>query len=99
MRLQTSRSRYSKWVTRFGALAAAVLFSIPVAAQTTGTITGSVVDKSGRAPLNGVQVSVDGTQRGALTDARGRYTISGVPAGARTVRVTYIGYRTETQPV
>lgn len=99
MHLQTSRRLYSKWVTRFGALAAAVLFTIPVTAQQTGSVTGTVVDKSGRAPLNGVQVSVDGTQRGSLTDARGRYTITGVPAGARTVRATYIGYRTETSPV
>ena len=100
MHLQTSRSLYSKWCTRFGAIAAAILLTIPVSAQQgTGSVTGTVVDKSGRAPLNGVQVSIDGTQRGALTDARGRYTITGVPVGARTVRAQYIGYRTETQAV
>jgi TonB-dependent SusC/RagA subfamily outer membrane receptor len=80
-------------------LVLAVALAWPVAAQQTGSITGTVVDKSGRQPLNGVQVSVDGTTRGGLTDARGRYTIAGVPAGQHTVRATYIGYRTETQQV
>jgi TonB-dependent SusC/RagA subfamily outer membrane receptor len=76
-----------------------MLVALPLAAQQTGTVTGTVIDVSGRAPLNAVQVSVDGTQRGAVTDARGRYTIAGVPTGQQTIRVTFIGYRTETQTV
>ncbi|MGH7468753.1 MAG: TonB-dependent receptor domain-containing protein [Longimicrobiales bacterium] len=81
-----------------GLILAAAL-ALPVAGQQAGSITGTVVDKAGRQPLNGVQVSVDGTTRGGLTDARGRYTIAGVALGQHTVRATYIGYRTETQQV
>jgi TonB-dependent SusC/RagA subfamily outer membrane receptor len=75
------------------------LVTIPAAAQQTGSVTGTIVDKSGRQPLNGVQVSVEGTQLGALSDARGRFTITSVPAGTATLRATYIGYRTESQTV
>ncbi len=89
----------ARWVGSLGGLITAVLMSLPASAQQTGTVTGAVLDKSGRQPLNGVQISIDGTTRGALTDARGRYSIAGVLAGQITVRATYIGYRTETQPL
>jgi TonB-dependent SusC/RagA subfamily outer membrane receptor len=85
------------WVAPLAALAAAILFAVPVQAQ-NGAITGTIVDKSGRSPLNGVQVSIDGTGRGTVTDARGRYTIPGVPPGTVTVRATMIGFRTEMKP-
>ncbi|MGH7459472.1 MAG: TonB-dependent receptor domain-containing protein [Longimicrobiales bacterium] len=73
------------------------LVTMPAAAQQTGSVTGTVVDKSGRQPLNGAQVSIDGTQLGTLTDARGRYTITNLPAGSIVLRATYIGYRSESQ--
>jgi TonB-dependent SusC/RagA subfamily outer membrane receptor len=98
MHLHTPSRRASRLFSSLGSLVAAVLIALPVSAQ-TGSVTGTVVDKSGRQPLNGVQVSVDGTQRGGLTDARGRYTITGVPLGARTLRATYIGYRTEPRQI
>jgi TonB-dependent SusC/RagA subfamily outer membrane receptor len=74
------------------------VFAVPVQAQ-TGTISGTIVDKSGRSPLNGVQVSIDGTGRGTLTDARGRYVLPGIPTGTVTVRAIMIGFRTEMKEV
>jgi TonB-dependent SusC/RagA subfamily outer membrane receptor len=68
-------------------------------AQNLGTVTGVVRDRSTTQPLNGVQVSVLGTQRGGVTDARGRFLIPAVPAGAQTVQAVFIGYRSETQEV
>ncbi|HUF51833.1 MAG TPA: TonB-dependent receptor [Longimicrobiales bacterium] len=97
MRSHVSHSRSARRM--LGGLLAAVLVAAPAAAQQTGSIVGTVVDKSGRQPLNGAQLQVDGSPRGALTDGRGRFTIVNVPAGQVTVRVVYIGYRTETQQV
>src|SRR5262245_35675235 len=88
----------SRWVTTLGGLLAAVLLTLPVGAQ-TGSIVGQVIDKTGLQPLNGVQISIDGTQRGTLSDARGRFSIASIPVGSYTLRATYIGYRTETRPV
>lgn len=82
-------------------LALTALLALPsfLAAQQTGSITGTVVDATNQQPLSGAQISVEGTQRGALSDARGRFLILRVPTGPQTVRVTYIGYATQTQEV
>ncbi len=87
-----------RWRTCLGGLFAVLFWAVPVAGQ-TGTVTGTVVDQATRQPLNGVQVSVEGTNRGGLTDGRGQFTIPGVPAGQHTVEVVFIGYRTEQQTV
>src|SRR5687767_5181621 len=94
MGLRAPSRRRAAWLSSCAALMAAIVFAGPVQGQ-AGAVTGTVVDKSGRSPLNGVQVSIDGTGRGTVTDARGRYTIPGVPPGAVTVRATMIGFRTE----
>jgi TonB-dependent SusC/RagA subfamily outer membrane receptor len=81
-----------------GGLVAVLFWASPGVAQ-TGTVTGTVVDRSTNLPLNGVQVSVVGTNRGGLTDGRGRFVIPSVPAGQQTVEAVFIGYRTGQEQV
>ena len=59
----------------------------------TGTITGTVVDAEGSAPVAGAQVFVAGTVIGTLTDGAGSYSLPNVPAGEQVVTVRLIGYR------
>jgi TonB-dependent SusC/RagA subfamily outer membrane receptor len=80
-----------------GALALLLANPDPVAAQTTGSVRGQVMEASTMQPLVGAQVSVTGTQRGGLTDSNGNFLITGVPAGQVTVRVESIGYRSVVQ--
>jgi len=82
----------------FGGGLAVFLLAAGTEAQ-TGTVTGTVIDRSTNQPLNGVQVSIVGTQRGGLTDGRGRFLVVQVPAGAQQVQAVFIGYRTESKPV
>jgi TonB-linked SusC/RagA family outer membrane protein len=70
-----------------------------VAAQETGRITGTVTNAANARPLDGAQVSIDGTTLGALANAQGRYLILNAPAGTHTLRVTMIGFGTERQEV
>jgi TonB-dependent receptor len=70
--------------------------TIPAAAQTSvpvgsGTIEGRVVDSTSGDPLPGAQVVVSGTTAEASTDRDGRFRLAAVPAGDRTVVVTYLG--------
>ncbi len=92
--------------TRFGqvlALAAAVAVlgaaAAPLAAQTTGSVSGRVTESGSQRPLNGAQVTVVGANRRAVTDATGAYTIANVPAGPARVRAELIGHSASEQAV
>lgn len=80
-------------------LAACLLVAMPVAAQETGTVTGTVTSIGTGEPLPGVQVTIEGTGLGTLTQANGRYLLLRVPAGTQTLRADLIGYGTLTQSV
>ncbi|HEX9106388.1 MAG TPA: carboxypeptidase-like regulatory domain-containing protein, partial [Longimicrobiales bacterium] len=60
---------------------------------------GRVIDADTHEPLANAQVVVVGTQRGSLTNSDGRYVIPQVPSGARSIRVTLLGYSERGQPV
>ncbi len=86
------------------ALAAAVLGlslagAVAAVAQQTGTVVGQVTDAGTSKPLASAQVFIVGTQRGALTNAEGRFVIPQVATGARSVRVTLLGYAEGTRAV
>lgn len=82
----------------FVALAAALAPS-RASAQTSGSVTGQVVDRNTRQPVPDAQIFVAGTQRGTVTNQQGRFTINGVPAGAREIRVRRVGYGAATTTV
>src|SRR6266516_518578 len=83
----------------------AVLFAVSfaasptaLAAQQTGTVSGTVLATKDGAPLSGASVVVVGTARAALANAQGRYHLS-VPAGTATVKARLIGYESADQQV
>lgn len=61
-------------------------------AGTTGKIKGKVIDKENKEALIGANVAIDGTTLGAATDVDGGFTILNVPAGAYTIKATFVGY-------
>jgi TonB-linked SusC/RagA family outer membrane protein len=82
-------------------LAALWLLATPAAllAQGTGSVRGTVVDAATQRPLSGVQVVVQGSTLGVLTDAQGAFQIANVPAGARVVRASMVGYAAREERV
>ena len=68
------------------------------AQATTGTVSGRVTDAK-KEGLPGVTVLIEGTSVGGSTNADGTYTIPGVPAGAHTLVISFIGYSTSRVPV
>lgn len=69
-----------------------LFFASQLLAQTTGKVSGTVIDSKTKEPLIGVSVVLVGTNKGASTDVDGYYVILNVPPGTYTVRATYIGY-------
>lgn len=71
-----------------------------VNAQETGSITGNVIDKSTRAPIEEAGVSLYSITdsinviTGANTDPAGNFTISNVPVGEYYAEVNLVGYST-----
>lgn len=61
-------------------------------AQSTGRITGTVVDAAGGRPLAGTQVTIRGSAAGSVSSDDGRFSIANVPAGPQMVEARHIGY-------
>ncbi len=89
--------RLAGWVCTLALFAA--LHVQTAAAQETGRITGQVISGQSMRPLEGAQVSIEGTGMGGLANAQGRFLLLNVPAGSYQVRVTLIGYGTARQQV
>lgn len=69
-----------------------------VYAQTTGSVGGRVTDdKSEGVP--GATVLIEGTSLGSSTNVDGTFNIQNVPAGARILVVSFVGYNTVRLPV
>ena len=75
------------------------LVSAGAAFGQTGTITGTVTDAKTGDALPGANVLVVGTNYGSATNAQGKYEIDNVPTGTQSVRVTFIGYNTQTHKI
>lgn len=72
-------------------LLAPQLFAPMLYAQTSGKLSGRVVDEKGEA-LVSANVIIEGTSLGAATDIDGYYSILNIRAGTYTVVFRYIGY-------
>lgn len=64
-----------------------------------GTISGHVVDKETGEPLVGVNVIIKGSQRGMQTNKSGAFDFVNMAPGSYTIRVQYMGYKSEEQTV
>jgi outer membrane receptor protein involved in Fe transport len=68
------------------------LCALPVQAQSTGKVAGTVTDARSGEPLIGVNVLVDGSTQGAATSIDGYYNIVGLRPGTYTLLFRYIGF-------
>jgi len=76
-----------------------VILFLPAIAFGQGTLSGAVVDSVTNDALVGANVQLRGTGLGAASDLEGNYRITNVPAGAYTVRISYIGYKAKEMKV
>jgi hypothetical protein len=67
-----------------------------VYSQNVGSITGTVTAKVNGAPLQGVNVIIEGTRFGATSSVDGAFTIANVPPGGYRLQFSFIGYKEKT---
>lgn len=65
-----------------------IFFLIGLSSQSTGKVTGRVVENISRQPIPGVNVILEGTQIGSATDIEGKIEISNVPIGNYQRRIS-----------
>jgi outer membrane receptor protein involved in Fe transport len=88
-------------VLALASLLTALLFTRPAAAQTTGTIVGTVVEKDSGNKLSGVTVMLQGPQgeQGTVTGDDGSYEFTALPLGRYLVRFYYADVAVEQPEV
>ncbi len=72
-----------------------IIFSTSVLSQQTGGITGTVTDGVTGNPLQGANVSLDGTPLNTQTDRSGKFQLLNIPGGAKTISISYLGFETK----
>jgi hypothetical protein len=68
------------------------LISQTTAPETTGSITGVIVDSKDNRPIQGALIELAGSNISAVTDNNGRFEISNLDAGTYIIYASYIGY-------
>ena len=73
----------------------AALFLTMGTALAQTKVSGTVLSQEDGQPIIGAAVKVDGTSTGMLTDVNGRFSLA-MPAGSKTITVSYLGYEPKT---
>ena len=68
--------------------------SAPTAPNGEMTVAGTVISSADNQPIVGANIYIEGTNVGTTTDAGGNYKLT-VPASAKTVTVSFLGYDTK----
>src|SRR5256885_10827123 len=63
--------------------------------DTTAAIRGSAISDFNGRPLAGVMISMPEVKKFVVTDSDGQFALAGLPAGKRSIRVSYQGRQTE----
>lgn len=77
---------------RSGIVVLLMLVTSPLWAQSSGSISGKIADKTTKQPLEDAVVVVAGTSLGATTDAQGRFHIDNVAENVYKLEVHFVGY-------
>lgn len=64
--------------------------------QTSGAISGTILDRNTQKPVIGASVEVQPSKTGTSTDSLGRFRITGLTPGSYSISITAIGFADKT---
>lgn len=70
-----------------------MLLALPMAAQTTGALTGRVVHDATNQPLAGVEVSIPALSRTAISDSSGRFALRDMASARYQIVLRKVGFQ------
>ena len=73
-----------------------MLAGSPLAAQSSGRVTGRIIDAQSGTGLPDVGIQIVGTTLGTMSGVNGHYSIGAVPSGTVTIQVRRVGYAPKT---
>ncbi|MEW6413549.1 MAG: carboxypeptidase regulatory-like domain-containing protein [Candidatus Zixiibacteriota bacterium] len=94
-----------RWVILRNITAATIVVVISVLlistghAESSGTITGVIIDAGSGVRVSGASVMLVGTNRGVLSDSEGRFSLEGVTPGYHEISITHKDYHSTKVPV
>jgi hypothetical protein len=62
----------------------------------TGILTGTILNASTQAPINGATIVVNGTKIGSRSNSQGKFTLRSIPVGIISIKATAIGFEPRT---
>ncbi len=71
-----------------------LIIAFPLYGQTTGKLSGRIIDQTSGKPMLGVNVLIESTAIGAATNKDGEFVMINVPPGNYNVIARMIGYKT-----
>jgi iron complex outermembrane receptor protein len=92
-----AESVFDSFVNRTALLCLSLLLPAALCAQTPGSIQGTIVDASTRAPIAAARVVLVSAHLEELSHADGRFHFDRVPPGRHTIRIERIGYATTSR--
>lgn len=96
-KLTTFRLKLKKLLTTsLLCLVLLLVMNLNLSAQSTGTISGRIIDGSSNEELIGANALIIGTNYGSSSDIEGKFSIKFVPAGKYKLKISYISYKTVT---
>jgi outer membrane receptor protein involved in Fe transport len=96
------RFRLSEFQKSFRLLLLAVAFGLFLTAsvaqaQSTGSVSGTIIDQKSGESLAGTNVFIKGTNMGAASGVDGSYRIMNVPPGRYIISANYVGYHSKDE--
>jgi len=61
-----------------------------------GVLSGTILNASTQAPINGATIQVNGTTIGSRSNAQGKFTLRSIPVGIISIKATAIGFESRT---